>query len=90
MPLSSGHTNAVATLTVRVADRRHSPVGLATIRTITIAGTCPRCGGPRGEPYPYNFYDDGAWLVADCWDNPCGHVDLYNAVLAEAERGPRT
>lgn len=90
MASSSGDTDTVATLTVRVADRRHSPVGHATIRTITIAATCPRCGGPRGEPRPHNFYDDGEWLVTDCWDNPCGHVDMYNAVLAEAERVPRT
>ncbi|MFD6516959.1 hypothetical protein [Rhodococcus sp. NPDC060176] len=75
-------------MTVRVVDRRSSPVGNATIRTVTIAALCPRCGGSRGTPRNYNFHDDGAWLSCDSWDNPCGHIDRYDNVLAEAEQAP--
>lgn len=77
-------TTPAPTMTVRVADRRHSPVGHATIRTVTIAAVCPTCGGPRGVPYNHNFADDGAYLSCDRWDNPCGHIDYYNQVLIEA------
>lgn len=72
------------TMTVRVADRRSSPVGHATIRTVTILAECPRCGGKRGEPYNHNFHDDGEWLSCDRWTNPCGHTDMYTDVLKEA------
>lgn len=74
----------VLTMTVRVADRRYSPVGHANIRTVTILAECPECGGPRGVPVNHNFCDDGAYLSCDRWDNPCGHVDYYDAVLKEA------
>jgi hypothetical protein len=52
--------------------------------TVTITQTCPVCGGPRGEPYPYRFYECGEWRTAHKWDNPCGHVDKYAAVLRES------
>lgn len=71
------------TMTVRVADRRHDPVGHAAIRTITISAHCPQCGGRRGAPYEHRFSDDGEWKTADRWDNPCGHTDMYEAVLVE-------
>jgi hypothetical protein len=73
-----------AMMTVRVPDRRHSPVGHATIREVTIAATCPVCGGPRGVPFNHNFSDDGEWMACDRWANPCGHLDTYEAVLIEA------
>lgn len=74
-----------STMTVRVADRRHSPVGHATIRTVAISVSCPTCGERRGKPRNHNFADDGEYLSCDMWDNPCGHVDMYDAVLREAE-----
>lgn len=76
---------APETMTVRVADRRHDPVGHATIRTLTIPATCPVCGGPRGLPYNHNFCDDGDWKACDRWDNPCGHHDAYDGLLAAAD-----
>lgn len=74
-----------ATMAVRVPDRRHDPVGHATVRTITIPTTCPVCGGPRGETREHRFNDDGDWKTVDRWDNPCGHVDVYDVVLAAHE-----
>jgi hypothetical protein len=51
---------------------------------VEIAGTCPVCGGPRGEPRGHNFYEDGDTFHVNVWDNPCGHVDRYPDVIAEA------
>lgn len=44
---------------------------------VTIADTCPVCGGQRGKPYEYRFCEDGDWYTVHKWDNPCGHTDLY-------------
>ncbi|MGO4205533.1 hypothetical protein AB4Z09_28130 [Rhodococcus sp. TAF43] len=85
-PSARGYQLATGTFTVRVADRRHSPVSHAIIRTITLDAICPLCSGPRGVPTNHNFHDDGQWLSCDTWENPCGHFDMYVNVLAEAER----
>lgn len=80
------------TLSVRVCDRGTGRefVGV-TIRRATIEARCPQCGGPRGVDIDgqstvrnHNFHEDGEWLSVDVWTNPCGHVDMYEAVLAEA------
>jgi hypothetical protein len=80
-----------ATMTARVVDR--SGWGhcgpYPVIRAVTIDATCPKCGGPRGRPYPYRFHEDGDWLTCDRWDNPCGHIDKYDDVLAEVEAAMR-
>ncbi|MFE7395175.1 hypothetical protein [Streptomyces sp. NPDC057557] len=74
-------------MTVRVADRGSGKeyVGV-TVRTVEISAKCPKCGGLRGTATisPYRFHEDGEWYVVDTWANPCGHVDLYTNVLAEA------
>lgn len=80
-----------ATMTVRVRDRgSESPWGSGltnpVVRTVTISAACPKCGGPRGIPRNLNQYDDGAHYSVDVWDNECGHVDSYAAVLAEASK----
>ncbi|MDH6284501.1 hypothetical protein [Prescottella agglutinans] len=85
-PSARGYQLATGTFVVRVADRRHSPFGLATIRTITLDAICPLCSGPRGVPFDYDFVNDGEVLTCDQWLNPCGHFDMYNNVLVEAER----
>lgn len=54
--------------------------------TVTISARCPVCGARRGDPYPYRFCEDGAWLTVQKWENPCGHLDTYHAVLREAEQ----
>lgn len=76
---------ALKTITVRVLDR----TGWGTrqeypkVAVLEISADCPRCGAQRGEPTPHRFYEDGEWLTCDRWNNPCGHVDLYENVLAE-------
>lgn len=76
---------------VRVRDTRFDSWGhgltRAIVRSVTIADTCPVCGGPRGTARNANQCDDGEFYSVDVWDNPCGHIDHYNAVLNEAERG---
>ncbi|MFD8509626.1 hypothetical protein ACFV27_00570 [Streptomyces antimycoticus] len=78
-------------MTVRVRHDGDGPgysgVG---IHTVTISTRCPRCGGPRGYDAirPHRFHHDGAWFTVDRWTNPCGHTDLYEAVLSEARERP--
>ena len=77
------------TMTVPVRDREsESPWGSGPTRpktrTMTISAFCPTCGGRRGEPHGLNQCDDGAYYWVQVWDNPCGHLDRYRAVIAEA------
>lgn len=77
------------TMTVVVRDRAaEAPWGYGCTnprtRRVTISATCPRCGGPRGEPRGLNQCDDGAWYWVQIWDNPCGHIDMYDDVVREA------
>ncbi len=72
------------TMNVRVVDRGIRPgYEYPVIQTIAISAFCPKDGQRRGEPYDYRFPEDGDWLTCDKWDNPCGHVDTYGALLAE-------
>jgi len=79
-----------ATMTVTVRDRAAEArywgrgLGGVILRTVTIAASCPRCGGPRGKPRVVRGCEDGEYYWVHTWDNPCGHVDDYPAVLAEA------
>ncbi|MFI0827191.1 hypothetical protein ACH4Q7_22360 [Streptomyces roseolus] len=76
---------AEPTRTYRVCDRgTGSGYSGVTIRTVVVSANCPTCGGPRGEATPYRFCEDGEYLTVDRWENPCGHIDMYAAVLAEA------
>jgi hypothetical protein len=45
---------------------------------------CPRCGGPRGEPFETLSYDGSRRLAVHGWHNPCGHLDTYAAAREEA------
>jgi hypothetical protein len=54
--------------------------------TVTLAWVCPVCGGPRGRVVRAISYDGSRRLACDGWTNPCGHVDLYAAVLKEWQR----
>lgn len=82
---------ADTTMTVRVIDRSMwgRSVPYPQIAEVTISAFCPRCGQRRGAPWPHRFHEDGEWLTCDRWDNPCGHVDMYENVLAEARAGAR-
>lgn len=79
------------TMTVTVRDRNaESPWGSGLTNPITrkveISAFCqqPGCGARRGEPRYEQRCDDGAFYSVQKWDNPCGHVDHYTHVLAEA------
>jgi hypothetical protein len=68
---------------VKVMDRTRKSAD-DYLRTIEIANTCPSCGGPRGKPFQRTIYEHGRPYTVSEWDNPCGHVDTYRDVLAEA------
>ena len=75
----------------------HEPTGYRTVRipgstdhagqhliTVTLQWVCPTCGGPRGQVRPAISYDGSRRLACDGWTNPCGHIDCYADVRAEA------
>lgn len=78
------------TMTVTVRDREsEAPWGsqgwiTPYIRQVTISAYCQQCGQRRGTPRPMDQCDDGAYYSVDVWTNPCGHLDRYPAVIAEA------
>lgn len=79
------------TMTVTVRDHAsEAPWGSGftnpVTRTVTISAFCRSCGQRRGEPRGLNSCDDGAYYWVQVWDNPCGHVDMYVDVLAEARQ----
>ena len=79
------------TMTVTVRDRSSETpwgIGLTTpvTKTITFSASCPCCGEQRGEPFGINSCDDGAFYWVQGWNNPCGHLDTYVAVLEEARQ----
>ena len=45
---------------------------------------CPICGEPRGDTFRGISYYGAVPLHCDSWNNPCGHVDTYAALRAEA------
>lgn len=77
------------TMTVTVRDRSaESPWGVGltqpVTRQVTISAYCPQDGQRRGEPRGLNQADDGAHYWVQVWANPCGHTDMYEAVIEEA------
>ncbi|MFC9361303.1 hypothetical protein ACFTZB_32585 [Rhodococcus sp. NPDC057014] len=77
------------TITVTVRDRTAEPgwgSGLLRVctRKVEISISCAHCGGRRGIPKPTYQHEDGITYWVDTWTNPCGHVDHYASVLAEA------
>ncbi|MEU7092939.1 hypothetical protein [Kitasatospora aureofaciens] len=78
-------------MTVRICDRGDGRdyVGVRIV-SVTISTRCAVCGGPRGwdTVRNHNFHEDGDWYAVDRWTNPCGHIDMYAAVLTEARRRP--
>lgn len=74
----------MTTRTVRVIQRSADGWNIRIV-SVTVAWVCPVCGQPRGEPFNLNFCEDGEWFSCDRWDNPCGHIDLYKDVIAEAK-----
>ena len=77
---ASGLFNAKQTMQVTVSERDHN----LNIVTVTIASTCPTCGGRRGKPVLRPYCEEGQFYSVHTWTNPCGHVDYYPDVLREA------
>ena len=73
---------------VTVVSRSKFHGGVLSTPKILIGDNCLKCGQPRGKPFGYNFYEDGASHWCQCWQNPCGHVDYYPDCLKEAEEIP--
>lgn len=70
------------TMTVRVLNRGTGRgYTYPTVHEIAIPVDC-WCGQRRGTPTSKRFSEDGGWLTVDVWENPCGHVDTYTALLA--------
>ncbi|MGA5496697.1 hypothetical protein ACPCSP_20280 [Streptomyces cinereoruber] len=74
-------------MTYRICDRGTGR-GYEGVKVVTVEVDpwCPRCGGPRGTARPSRFCEDGEYYSVHEWDNPCGHVDMYFEVLAEARK----
>lgn len=51
---------------------------------VKLRWVCPICGQPRGQIKSVRSYDGSRVLPCDGWDNPCGHVDKYDACRKEA------
>ncbi len=48
--------------------------------TATLPWVCIFCGQPRGEPELALSYDGSRGLEVHKWENPCGHIETYEAV----------
>lgn len=63
------------------ASNQHE--GMYTIK-VELVWVCPKCNRVRGNVYRTFSYDGSRRVECDGWTNPCGHVDKYDAVRAEA------
>lgn len=52
---------------------------------LRISPFCPKCGAGRGSKFRIRSYDGSRWVICDGWKNPCGHIDYYEDVRAEAK-----
>jgi hypothetical protein len=82
-PMDPASTGEVA-MKVLVINREESI--LPKIVEVEISDKCPKCGEKRGEPFGYNFYEDGSWYFCHQWVNPCGHIDYYADVINESKQ----
>lgn len=73
--------NIMETMIVKIMVRGKSYDFPARVK---ISAYCPKCGARRGSLYGGKAYDGSVACFVDCWDNPCGHTDLYNDVYKEA------
>jgi len=71
---------------VKIVER-HRDVSqpFSNVLLIELPWVCPRCGGPRGEPEVGLAYTGSQRMQVHEWANPCGHVDMYENLLAEVE-----
>ena len=67
--------------TVRIFVRAE---GYDRFERVKISNVCPVCNKPRGHVFKGFSYDGSERFEVDCWNNECGHVDMYNRVYEEA------
>jgi len=70
---------------VTIVNRSESTGAVISCPKIAISDNCPKCGGERGKPSGFNFWEDGTSHWCQRWRNPCGHIDLYEDCLKEAK-----
>lgn len=56
------------------------------LASFEISDICPVCKGPRGQVFGTHSFDGSRRLNVDGWNNPCGHVDTYEAIRKEGQR----
>jgi hypothetical protein len=47
---------------------------------LVVPWNCIYCGEERGEPFEGFSYDGSLRMNVTCWENPCGHVESYEAI----------
>lgn len=56
---------------------------------LEIADTCPKCGNKRAiKAWRGLSYDGSRRLNVDCWENECGHIDMYSEIRKEGKPVP--
>lgn len=63
----------------------HGGLGLISLE---ISDLCPVCNGPRGQVFGTHSFDGSRRLNVDGWNNPCGHIDYYDAIRKEGKPVP--
>lgn len=59
------------------------------LKKYKIRNTCPSCGMKRAIKHWKGLsYDGSRRLHVDCWENECGHIDLYSMIREEGKIVP--
>lgn len=69
---------------VRITDRDASGY-LKGTRDVLVEWVCPVCGDRMGEPRDSYYTEDDHRFTVSVWDNPCGHVAMYDEILIVEE-----
>lgn len=54
-------------------------------RFVLVEWVCPVCGERMGEPRNAYYTEDDYRFKVHEWDNPCGHVAMYDELLIVEE-----
>ncbi len=81
----------MGTITVKIPKITEHAGYPGNLMTIQISDKCPKCGGKRAtKRWEGLSYDGSRRLIVDCWQNECGHLDLYSEVREEYHNMQRT
>lgn len=73
-------TNEIQTVYIPSCENHEGIYGVY----VRLRWVCPKCGRRRGVVKSGVSYDGSLTLAVSAWENPCGHIDKYDAVLREA------